>query len=112
MQPGPRQSVPTSVLIDVGGNVEVALLSEAWSGPSIISFAPDGTYTPGISGFSMIVNAALGSDGLPYVSQLTADFSGEMPTPGNLLIATNSIISDPRAPLGQVLRLDGRAPPA
>lgn len=141
-QPGPRQPVPTSVVIDAGGNVVVALLGESWSGPSILSFAPDGTYTPGISGLSMIVNAALGPDGLLYVSQLTADFSGEMPAPGavyrinaggsveavveglffphgiafdgdgNLYVSTNSIISGPDAPLGQVLRIDGVATPA
>jgi sugar lactone lactonase YvrE len=142
MQPGPRQPVPTSVVIDAGGNVVVTLLGESWSGPSILSFAPDGTYTEGISGLSMIVNAALGPDGLLYVSQLTADFSGEMPAPGsvirinadgsteavvdglffphgiafdaegNLFVATNSIISGPDAPLGQVLRIDGIAPAA
>jgi sugar lactone lactonase YvrE len=142
MQPGPRQPVPTSVVIDAGGNVVVALLGEQWSGPSILSFAPDGTYTEGISGLAMIVNAALGPDGLLYVSQLTADFSGEMPAPGgvlrinadgsvepvveglffphgiafdaagNLFVAVNSIISDPSAPLGQVLRIDGIAPAA
>lgn len=67
------------------GNVVVALLGEAWSGPSILSFAPDGTYTVGISGLSMIVNAALGPDGLLYVSQLTAAFSGEMPAPGAVM---------------------------
>jgi hypothetical protein len=142
MQPGPRQPVPTSVVIDAGSNVVVALLGESWSGPSILSFAPDGSYTEGISGLSMIVSAALGPDGLLYVSQLTADFSGEMPAPGavmrinadgsvepvveglfllhgivfdeagNLFVATNSIISGPDAPLGQVLRIDGVATPA
>lgn len=142
MQPGPRQPVPTSVVIDAGGNVVVVLLGESWSGPSVLSFAPDGTYTEGISGLSMIVNAALGPDGLLYVSQLTADFTGEMPAPGavlrinadgsvepvveglffphgiafdamgNLFVAVNSIISDPSAPLGQVLRIDGVAPAA
>jgi sugar lactone lactonase YvrE len=140
MQPGPRQPVPTSVVIDDGGNINVVLLGEEWSGPSVLAFAPDGTYTEGISGLSMIVNAVLGPDGLMYVSQLTADFSGEMPAPGavmrinadgsvetvveglflphgiafdaagNLFVATNSIISGPDAPLGMVLRIDGIAP--
>ncbi len=138
-QPGPRQPVPTSVVIDDGGNITVVLLSWGWSGPSVLSFAPDGTYTAGISGLSMIVNAVLGPDGLMYVSQLSADFSGDAPAPGNVLrinadgsvepvveglflphgiafdakgnlfVATNSIISGPDAPLGQVLRVDGIA---
>lgn len=141
-QPGPRQPVPTSIVIDADGNLHVTLLGESWSGPSILIFAPDGTYTPGISGLSMIVNATMGPDGLLYVSQLTADFSGEQPAPGavmrinaddsvetvvdglffphgiafdtagNLFVATNSIISGPDAPLGQVLRIDGIATPA
>ncbi len=141
-QPGPRQPVPTSVVIDAGGNVVVALLSEAWNGPSILSFAPNGTYTIGVSGLSNIVSAALGPDGLLYVSQLSADLSGEQPAPGavlrinadgsiepvveglffshgiafdasgNLFVTTNSIISGPDAPLGQVLRIDGIATPA
>jgi sugar lactone lactonase YvrE len=141
-QPGPRQPVPTSVVIDNAGNIVVALLSEAWNGPSILSFAPDGSYTVGVSGLSMIVNAALGLDGLLYVSQLTTDFSAEMPAPGNVIrinadgstenvveglffphgiafdtegnlyVSTNSIISGPDAPLGQVLRIDGIAPPS
>ena len=141
-QPGPRQSVPTSVAITPDGNIDVVLLSEVWEGPSVITYAPDGTWTAGVSGLSMIVNATYGPDGLLYVSQLTADFSGEMPAPGavmrvnpddsietvvdglffphgiafdsdgNLYVATNSIISGPDAPLGQVLRIDGVATPA
>lgn len=138
-QPGPRQPVPTSVVIDAGGNVVVTLLSEGWSGPSILSFAPDASYTVGVSSLSTIVNAALVPDGLLYVSQLFADLSGEQSAPGavlrnnadgtvervveglffphgiafdatgNLFVTVNSIISGPDAPLGQVLRIDGIA---
>ncbi len=141
-QPGPRQPVPTGVVVDGGGNVVVSLLGEGWSGPSILTFAPDGTYTPGISGLTMIVDITLGPDGLLYASQLTADLSSAVPSPGsvirinadgstemvveglffphgivfdaegNLFVATNSIISSPDAPLGQVLRIDGIAKPA
>ena len=139
MQPGARQPVPTSVVIDDGGNINVGLLSEGWSGPNVLAYAPDGTYTEGVSGLSTIVSTALGPDGLLYASQLTADFSGEMPAPGNvfrinadgsleavvegllfphgitfdaegnLYVTANSIISGPDAPLGQVLRFDGIA---
>jgi len=142
MQPGPRQPVPTGVAIDAGGYINISLLSEGWNGPSILAYAPDGTYTEGVSGLSMIVDIALGPDGLLYASQLTADFSGEMPAPGNVLrinadgsiepvveglmlphgiafdadgnlfVSVNSIISGPDAPLGMVLRFDGVATPA
>jgi sugar lactone lactonase YvrE len=136
---GVRQPVPTSVVIDDGGLINVGLLAEGWEGPGILSYSPDGTYEVGISGLAMTVSAALGSDGLIYVSQLTADFSGEMPAPGNvfrinadgtvetvveglffphgiafdtagnLYVAVNSIISAPDAPAGQVIRIDGIA---
>ena len=139
MQPGPRQAVPVSVVIDDGGYINVGLLSEFWAGPNIVAYAPDGTYTEGVSGPSTIVSTALGPDGLMYASQLTADFSGEMPAPGNvfrinadgtlepvveglffphglafdaggnLYVTVNSIISAPDAPLGQVIRIDGIA---
>lgn len=136
---GPRQPVPTSVVIDDGGFINVGLLSEGWDGPNILAYAPDATFTEGISGLSMIVSMALGPDGLMYASQLTADFSGEVPAPGNvfrinadgsadavveglffphgiafdadgnLFVTVNSIISAPDAPLGQLLRFDGIA---
>jgi len=139
MQPGPRQPVPVSVVIDEGGSINVGLLSEFWDGPNILAYAPDATYTEGVSGLSTIVSMALGPDGLMYASQLTADLSGEAPTPGNvfrinadgtlepvveglffphgiafdadgnLYVTVNSIISAPDAPLGQVLRIDGIA---
>jgi hypothetical protein len=136
---GIRQAVPVSVVIDDGGFINVGLLSEAWEGPNILAYAPDATYTPGVSGLSTVVSTALGPDGLLYASQLTADFSGEMPAPGNvfrinvdgtltavvegllfphgiafddagnLYVTVNSIISGPDAPAGQVLRFDGIA---
>jgi hypothetical protein len=136
---GARQAVPTSVVIDDGGYVNVGLLGEAWDGPSILAYAPDATYTEGVSGIPVLVSMALGPDGLMYATSLTADFSGEMPAPGNvfrinadgviepvvegllfphgitfdaegnLYVTVNSIISGPDAPLGQVLRFDGIA---
>jgi len=142
-QPGPRQPVPTSVVLDADSTVTVTLLGEGWPGPSILNFAADGSsYTEGISGLSMIVNSALGPDGLLYVSQLTSDMSTGAPgavlrinadgsvepvvegllfphgiafsTEGHLFVATNSIISTPEAPMGMVLRFDnvGGASPA
>ena len=136
---GARQAVPTSVVIDDGGYINVGLLGEMWDGPSILAYAPDATYTEGVSGIPVLVSMALGPDGLMYATSLTADFSGEMPAPGNvfrinadgtiepvvegllfphgitfdaegnLYVTANSIISGPDAPLGQVLRFDGIA---
>lgn len=83
MQPGPRQPVPTSVAIAPDGTITVVLLSESWDGPSVLDYQPDGSYTVRETDpLSMIVDATYGPDGLLYVSQLTADFSGEMPAPG------------------------------
>lgn len=136
---GARQPVPTSVVIDDGGYINVGLLGEMWDGPSILAYAPDATYSDGVSGIPVLVSMALGPDGLMYAVSLTADFSGEMPAPGNvfrinangsteavvegllfphgitfdadgnLYVTVNSIISGPDAPLGQVLRFDGIA---
>ncbi len=84
MQPGPRQPVPTSVAIAPDGTITVVLLSESWNGPSILDYQADGTYTVRDVQLSMIVDATYGPDGALYVTQLTADFSGEMPAPGNV----------------------------
>ncbi|MGC4191456.1 MAG: ScyD/ScyE family protein [Thermomicrobiales bacterium] len=139
MQPGPRQPVPTGIVVDDASTITVGLLGENWSGPSILNYAPDGTYTEGVSGIPFNVAIALGPDGLLYASQLTADFSGEMPAPGNvfriaadgtvepvvqglffphgiafdadgnLYVTANSIISAPDAPAGMVLKFEGIA---
>jgi outer membrane protein assembly factor BamB len=136
---GVRQPVPTSVVIDDGGFINVGLLSEFWDGPNLLAYAPDATYTEGFSGLSTIVSLALGPDGLMYASQLSADLSGEMPAPGavyrinadgapeavveglffphgiafdeagNLFVSIFSIISGPDGPMGQVIRIDGIA---
>jgi hypothetical protein len=89
MQPGPRQPVPTSVAIAPDGTITVVLLSEGWNGPSILDYQPDGTYTARSVQLSMIVDATYGPDGLLYVSQLTADFSGDVPAPGNVFRVDN-----------------------
>ncbi len=138
-----RQSVPTGVVVDDSGNVHVLLLGIGfWPGPSLLTYAPDGTYTAGATGLTTAVALAMGPDGLLYATQLSDDFESEQPGPGNvyritadgeieavveglffphgiafdddgnLYVTTNSIISGPDAPLGQVLRFDGIAPPA
>ncbi len=139
----PRQSVPTGIVIDDSGNIHVLLLGIGlWPGPSLLTFAPDGSYTAGPSGLTTAVALAMGPDGLLYATQLSNDFESEQPGPGsvfritadgllqtvveglffphglafdddgNLYVTTNAIISAPDAPLGQVLRFDGIATPA
>lgn len=139
----PRQSVPTSVVIDADDNIHVLLLGIGfWPGPSLLTFAPDGTMTVGPTGLTTAVAMAMGPDGLLYATMLSDDFAGEEPAPGsvnriradgtvekvveglffphglgfddegNLYVTTNSVISSPDAPLGMVVRLDGIAAPA
>ena len=139
----PRQSVPTSIVIDADDNLYVLLLGIGfWPGPSVLTFAPDGTMTPGPTGLTTAVAMAMGPDGLLYATMLSDDFEGGEPAPGsvnritadgsiekvaeglffphglafddegNLYVATNSVISSPDAPLGMVIRLDGIAAPA
>lgn len=140
---GPRQSVPTAVAVDADGMIHVLLLGIGfWPGPSLLTYTPDGELTPGAGGLVNAVAMTIGPDGLIYVTQLSDDFTGEMPGPGsvrriladgsnevvveglffphgltfdvdgNLFITVNSIISGPEAPLGQVVRVDGVATPA
>jgi hypothetical protein len=136
---GARQPVPTSIVMDSAGLLQVGLLAEGWEGPSILVYSADAEYSAGPSGIAMIVSLAVGPDTFLYGSQLTADFSGEAPAPGNiyriyedgtseivvadlffphgiafdaegnLYVAVNSIISAPDAPAGQVIRIDGIA---
>ncbi len=139
----PRQSVPTSVVIDGDDNIHVLLLGIGfWPGPSLLTFAPDGTVTSGPTGLTTAVAMAMGPDGLLYATMLSDDFEGEEPAPGsvnrvtadgtiekvveglffphgiafddagNLYVTTNSVISSPDAALGMVVRLDGIAAPA
>lgn len=137
-----RQPVPTGIVIDADGLIHVSLLSEAWSGPSLLTYTPDGEYTPGPGPLSAVVSITIGPDGLLYASQISDDFTQAEPALGSikrinadgtvdtvveglffphgiafdaagaLYIAVNSIISGPDAPLGQVIKIDGIATPA
>ncbi len=134
-----RQPVPTSLTINADGLINVTLLSEAWSGPSILTYTPDGEYTAGPGPLSAVVGSAIGPDGHLYVVQLSDDLMQEMPAPGSvhrinedgsteavveglffphgiafdaegtLYLTVNSIISGPDAPMGQVVKFAGIA---
>ena len=85
MQPGPRQPVPTSVVVNDDGSVTVALLGESWDGPSLLTFTADGSsYTAHDVRIPMIVSATRGPDGFLYVCQLTADLANPQTPPGGV----------------------------
>lgn len=137
-----RQPVPTGIAIDADGLIHVSLLSEGWSGPSLLTYTPDGEYTAGPGPLATVVSITIGPDGLLYASQLSDDLTQAEPALGSikriaadgtvetvveelffphgiafdatgaLYITVNSIISGPDAPLGQVIKIDGIATPA
>jgi len=85
MQPGPRQPVPTSVVVNDDGTVTVVLLGEGWDGPSLLTFTADGSsYTAHEVRIPMLVSATRGPDGLLYVCQLTADLTNPVTPPGGV----------------------------
>ena len=134
-----RQPVPTSLTVNADGLINVTLLSEAWTGPSILTYTPDGEFTPGAGPLTVVVGSAIGPDGLLYVVQLSDDFMSEEPAPGSvhrvnadgtteavvsglffphgiaidaagtIFVTTNSIISGPDAGLGMVVKFEGLA---
>ncbi|MDQ2683837.1 MAG: ScyD/ScyE family protein [Chloroflexota bacterium] len=133
-----RQTVPTAVVVSPEGELQVSLLSEVWTGPSLLTFSEDGSWTAENVTFSFATNIAYGPDGLLYVAQLiddgtnqespgsvrrvTADGTLEpvveglffphgiaFDADGNLYVTIASIISGPDAPMGQVIRIDGVA---
>lgn len=137
-----RQPVPTGIVIDADGLIHVSLLSEGWSGPSLLTYTPDGAYTVGPGPLATVVSIIIGPDGLLYVSQLSDNLMLEQPALGSikritadgtietvveglffphgiafdaagaLYVTVNSIISGPDAPLGQVIKFEGIATPA
>lgn len=134
-----RQPVPTSIAIDGDGVIHVTLLSEAWSGPSILAYTPDGEYTTGAGPLSAVVGSAIGPDGNLYIVQLSDNMMQEQPAlgsvhrvnadgtteavieglffphgiaidaEGTVYLTVNSIISGPDAPMGQVVKFAGIA---
>jgi len=136
--PESRQPVPTAVVVDDAGDLHVSLLSEVWTGPSLLTFSPDGTFVAQDATFSFATSMTMGPDGLLYVAQLVDDGTNEespgsvrritadgvlepvveglflphgiaFDADGNLYVTIASIISGPDAPLGQVIRIDGVA---
>jgi hypothetical protein len=136
--PESRQSVPTAIVLNDAGQLQVSLLSEVWTGPSLLTFESDGSWTGSDVTFSFATNIAYGPDGLLYVAQLIDDGTNQesmgsvrrvtadgvlepvveglffphgiaFDANGNLYVTVASIISGPDAPMGQVVRFDGIA---
>ncbi|HEV2073290.1 MAG TPA: ScyD/ScyE family protein, partial [Thermomicrobiales bacterium] len=132
--------VPTDVLTTADGTVLVSYLSGGPFPPGaskVVSVAADGTLADVVTGLTMTVGLAAGPDGQLYVSQISTNFLGEMPEPGNvvrvledgtqevvvgglmlpngiafeedgsLLIVTGA--TSPGEPMGQLLRCEGIA---
>lgn len=132
--------VPTALEFGAESTVLVGYLSGGPFPPGaakIVSVAQDGTTTDVAGGLTMVVGLAAGPDGQLYAAQLSSNFLGEMPAPGNVvrvladgtletvvdgLILPNGITFDQEGNLlvvvntvsmgesnGQVLRCDGVA---
>lgn len=135
--------VPTDVLTTADGSVLVSYLSGGPFPPGaakVVSVAEDGTLTDVATGLTMVVGLAAGPDGQLYAAQISTNFLGEMPEPGNVvrvledgtqevvvggLMLPNGIAFDqdgnllvvtgatsPGEPMGQLLRCEGIAPVA
>ena len=79
--------VPTGVLA-VNGSVMVGLLSGGPFPPGaakVVSVASDGTISDVATGLTMVVDVTAGPDGHLYATQISTDFLGEMPAPGNVV---------------------------
>jgi sugar lactone lactonase YvrE len=80
--------VPTDVLTTGDGNVLVSLLSGGPFPPGaskVVSVSADGTITDLVMGLTMTVGLAAGPDGQLYASQISTNFLGEVPEPGNVV---------------------------
>ncbi len=132
--------VPTGIEFGADSTVLVGLLSGGPFPPGaakVVSVAQDGTVSDVATGLTMVVALAVGPDGQLYATQISTDFLGEMPAPGNVvrlladgtqevvvdgLILPNGIAFDADGnllvvvntvsiggPTGQVLRCEGVA---
>lgn len=132
--------VPTDIEFGADGTVLVGNLSGGPFPPGaakVVSVAQDGSVSDIATGLTMVVGLSAGPDGQLYATQISTDFLGEMPAPGNVvrlladgtqevvvdgLILPNGIAFDSDGnllvvvnsvsiggPTGQVLRCDGVA---
>ena len=138
--PTSLQAVPTGVDVGADGNVYVGLLGAEVPGAARVQIAQaDGTFVDAATGLTAVVGVALGPDGALYASQISTNFAGEVPEPGNvvrvgedgdpevvveelpvpngiafdqdgnLYVVVNSVAFGPGEPQGQVWRCEGVA---
>jgi len=80
--------VPTSLAMLDDGTLLVGLLSGAPFTPGsagILKVTPDGTVSNFAGGLTMVTDVAVAPDGTIYATQLSADFLGDPPKPGNIV---------------------------
>ena len=80
--------VPTDVLGLADGTLLVSLLSGGPFPPGaskVVNVTTDGAVSDVATGLTMVVGLATGPDGHLYASQISTNFLGEMPAPGNVV---------------------------
>lgn len=80
--------VPTDIMSTTDGALLVSYLSGGPFPPGaskVVSVSTDGTITDVAMGLTMVVGLAGGPDEQLYVSQISTNFLGEMPEPGNVV---------------------------
>lgn len=80
--------VPTDVVGLADGTLLVGLLSGGPFPPGaakVLEVTADGTVTDLATGLTMVVGLAVGPDNQLYATQLSTNFLGEMPAPGNVV---------------------------
>jgi plastocyanin len=80
--------VPTSLAMMDDGTLLVGLLSGFPFTPGaagILKVAPDGTVSNWAGGLTMVTDVAIAPDGSIYATQISTNFLGEPPAPGNIV---------------------------
>ena len=113
---GSGQPVPTAVVIDQAGAVNVGLLRENWpaDAPSVLTMAADGTFTPVVlqGSLAWTVALAVGPDGNLYASQLFGEMTDQGPGPGRVVRITadgmvESVVENIMMPHGLTFDVEG-----
>jgi sugar lactone lactonase YvrE len=78
--------VPTGIDVAADGTIHIGYLSSQVTGAAkVVSLAADGIVGDVATGLSNVVSVATAPDGTLYASQMSTDFEGEEPAPGNVV---------------------------